>query len=263
MECSDELKPLLAGFVDGELTTVEQQAVEEHVAGCAICRELLDEQRAAADAYGQYTIEDVPEAQWGTMWARLEPELPEPAKRVDLESLASVATDDEAAAEQPGEPGAADATEAPVPKIVTGSPPEVPGESPEAGETPDAPPEPEAKVDEAEEEPVVRLSKKRPKRPRVFKPLRFRRMRHTVWAHAAGIAACLLVAAMVFLSIKPVIRVDEFARSDEVMVELVMSDDPRAMPRQMTLDADGGGQIPLVWIVDITDDGMIIEEGIR
>jgi Putative zinc-finger len=258
MECSEELKPLLAGFVDGELTAVEQQAVEEHVGKCEACRELLDEQRAAAEAYARYAIEEVSDDQWGAMWAKLDPELPKPAKRVDLESLASVATDDEGAAELPDEPEAADATEgeASVPGVVT--------ESPEvADEEADASPAAEAKADEAEEETVVRLPKKRPKRPRVFKPLRFRRMRHTVWAHAAGIAACLLVAAMVFLSIKPVIRVDEFARSDEVVVELVMSDNPRAMPRQMTLHADGGGQIPLVWIVDITDDGMIIEEGIR
>ena len=258
MECSDELKPLLAGFVDGEITALERQAVEEHVARCEVCRALLDEQLSVAEAYGQYPIEEVPEDRWGTMWTRIESTLPEPVKRVDLESLALVATDDEAATEPLDEPDAAEATEA-----ATEPPSDVPGESPEAAGEPDASPASDAKADEAEEEPVVRLPKKRSERPRVFKPLRFRRMRHTAWAHAAGIAACLLVAAMVFLSINPVIRVDEFARSDEVTVELVMSDAPRAMPRQMTLDADGGGQIPLVWIVDITDDGMIIEEGIR
>src|SRR6266513_567109 len=41
MACGDDMKTLLSRHVDGELSAEERARVEEHVAACAPCRELL------------------------------------------------------------------------------------------------------------------------------------------------------------------------------------------------------------------------------
>ena len=41
MACGDDMKTLLSRHVDGELSPEERARVEEHVAACAPCRELL------------------------------------------------------------------------------------------------------------------------------------------------------------------------------------------------------------------------------
>ena len=41
MPCGDEIKTLLSRYVDGELSPEERTRVDEHVAACTPCRELL------------------------------------------------------------------------------------------------------------------------------------------------------------------------------------------------------------------------------
>src|SRR5215831_7231604 len=41
MACGDDLKTQLSRYVDGELASEERSRVDEHVAACAPCRDLL------------------------------------------------------------------------------------------------------------------------------------------------------------------------------------------------------------------------------
>ena len=236
MGCQD-IHPLLAGYVDGELSPVERETVEDHVAACPECRALMDEQRAGAEVYAAYPVEDARAEDWAGMWTDLEGRLPARAKRVSLESLAGIDVGDEfldedkpSAADQalPLEPGAE-------PTDVTGQP-----AAPEA-------------------EPV-RLKEPKRRRVRVFKPIHVPRVKHTFWAHVAGIAASILIVAMVLLSVKPVIRVEQLASNDQVEIDYVVTD-PDNAPIIHMLQSDTGDQIPLIWVAHVTDDSQDREEG--
>lgn len=94
MSC-EQFHLLLAGYVDDEISTIERQAVEEHLAACRACKALLGEQRAAAAAFATYPVEAAGEADWDRVWSGIEGRLPTPAKRVALESLSGISVSDE------------------------------------------------------------------------------------------------------------------------------------------------------------------------
>jgi hypothetical protein len=96
--CPDDIKTLLSKLVDGELTPDERAQVDEHVAACAPCRELLDLFRKnetlvsnalGSEAFGNAVIESVvrsirregpleadPVAESPLEWMRTRPWLP-------------------------------------------------------------------------------------------------------------------------------------------------------------------------------------------
>jgi len=242
MECSEDIRILLAGYVDGELTPAERQSVEEHLRECGECRRLLQEQKAAVAAYAGYPVEPAPAAEFDAMWSRLENRLPEPAKRVNLDRLTEIGAEDEFA---DAETKAAAEAKAPAPASSSRPPPA---------------PKPAAPV--AQTEPQKRRwfqRARKPVRPPTFMPLRFPRLKNTFWAHAAGIAASILIPLMVFMSIKPVIRVKDFARGHDVQIAFT---DPEKIPTIIMLPADNGsGGIPLVWIADPAEPNVDFEKG--
>jgi anti-sigma factor RsiW len=239
MECSEEIRILLAGYVDGELPPAERQSVEEHLRQCSTCRRLLQEQKAAVAAYAGYPVEPAPDAQFDAMWSRLESRLPEPAKRVDLDRLAEIGAGDDYA---DGEPKVASES-----KAAAAAPP---------------PPTPKPAAPVAQPEPQKHRwyqRTKKPVRPPTFMPLRFPRLKNTFWAHAAGIAASILIPLMVFMSIKPVIRVKDFARADQVRIAFT---DPEKIPTVIWLPTDDDSDgIPLVWIADPAEATVDPEKG--
>lgn len=240
MECSEEIRILLAGCVDDELSPVERQSVEEHLRTCQACRRLLAEQKAAVAAYAQYPVEPAASADFNAMWSRLESRLPQPAKRVSLDRLAEFEVGDEFADSEP--------------QTAAAQAPKAPPAEPRQREKP----RPEEQAPPQETRRAWRRTK--PERLPVFKPLRFTRLKHTFWAHAAGIAASVLIAAMVLLSVKPVIRVQQFARADQVQISFP-GDDPSSIPMVMSLPTDGDAGIPLVWIADIPEEPAGPEKG--
>jgi len=249
MDCTD-IHPLLAGYVDGELTTVERQAVEDHVAGCADCGRLLAEQRAGAQVYAAYPVEEAGDDDWQTVWAAVEARLPAKAKRVTLESLSDLDVSEEFLDEDAAPAGdGVQPAEAIEPQATT--PETAPPAKPE--------PEPDARADVPPEEPrtkpaPVRLPGRPSGRPRVFKPIRMPRWRHTFWAHVTGIAAAALIVAAVLISVKPTLRVDQFATSDQV--DIAIEIDPTGTAPQpviMYLQADGQPSIPMIWVAHVSD----------
>ncbi|NIA21921.1 MAG: hypothetical protein GWP05_08175 [Anaerolineaceae bacterium] len=192
----EELHILLAGYVDGELSEDEREYVEEQLARRGELQAVLQEQRAAARSYADYPVEEVAQQQWERMWGHLEERLPEKSKRVSLELLTDIDLGEEFAVEEEpaGEPAMIELATA--------------GGEPAAAKPP--PTETEAKP--------VRLPKKEKRRS--LRQRIIRRPRANLWAHAAGLAAAVLVAAMVILSIQPVIRTGQLAVSGEVEFEL-------------------------------------------
>ncbi|MCD6595660.1 zf-HC2 domain-containing protein [bacterium] len=67
MKC-DEIKILLAGFLDDELTPQQRKAVEEHIAQCENCSFELDEMRKIRDVLHKMSVPDMPDTFWRTYW---------------------------------------------------------------------------------------------------------------------------------------------------------------------------------------------------
>jgi len=190
----EELHILLAGYVDGELPEAEREYVEQQLARRPELQAVLREQRAAARSYADYPVEEVDERQWERLWRHLQERLPEKSKRVSLESLTDIDLGDEfAVAEEPAEPPMLELA------AVRGEP---------AVAKPPA---------ETEARPVrlPKNLKRRSLRQRII-----RRPWANFWAHAAGLAAAVLVVAMVILSTQPVIHTGQLAVYGEVEFEL-------------------------------------------
>jgi len=241
MGCTD-IHPLLAGYVDDELTAVERQAVDDHVAGCPDCARLLAEQRAAAKAYAAYPVEAAEPADFQRVWAEVQSRLPAPAKRVTLEDISGLDVSEEFLEDEPpvateppqsAEPAETPGPETQTPAAAEGDQGERPPEKAEAGRVPP-----------------------RPKgRPPVFKPHRMPRGRHGLWAHLAGIAAAALIVAAVLISVRPTIRVDQFATNEQVVIDIDMAPTgAAAQPVIVYLESDGRPTIPMVWVAGAPDE---------
>jgi len=220
-----QIHPLLAAYVDSQLEDLERQAVDEHLAECADCRELLDEQRAAVAAYAAYPVEEPGEEEWQAVWDGVESRLPAPAKRLTLESLADVHLNSEFLGEEeaPAKVEPTAARSRPSPRVV---------------------PAPAT----AEAEPGGQRGRSRPRRefPR-FKPTRIPRMRHVIWAHVAAVAAAVLIAVLTLLGVKPVIHTEELAKTGQVEISFDVTGSP-ADPMVIVLRGESGEDIPMVWV---------------
>ena len=215
----EELHILLAGYVDGELPEAEREYVEEQLARRPELQAVLQEQRAAARSYADYPVEEVVQQQWERMWGHLEERLPEKSKRVSLELLTDIDVGEEFAVEEEpaGEPARIELAAA--------------GGEPAAVKPPA----------ETEARPV-RLPKKEKRRS--LRQRIIRRPLANFWAHAAGLAAAVLVAAMVILSIQPVIRIGQLAGYGEVEFEL----EADAVAFIDILKVDDENYVQMVWI---------------
>ena len=191
----EELNILLAGYVDGELPEAQREYVAQQLALRPELQAVLREQRAAARSYADYPVEEVDQQQWEPIWRHLQDRLPEKSKRVSLESLTDLDVAAEFAAEEEpaAEPSTLDFA------AVQGKPAT-------------------AKAAAGKEAEPVRLPKQQKRRP--LRQRIIRRPRATFWAHAAGLAAAVLVAAMVILSTQPVIHTGQLAGYGEVEFEL-------------------------------------------
>lgn len=258
MSCPEDIQMMLAGYVDDELSDVERRAVEEHLVGCAECRALLNEQREAAAVYAGYTVEPAEETQWQGVWQQVERRLPAPGKRVALEKLADLEAAEEAPAEEAAAPSPLPEAPAPITAKEAEEEKEVEKEEPE----PEAPPAKEREKERKRPRPG-RLPEPRREREPVFRPLRIVRLRHTIWAHVAGVAASILIAAMVILSVKPVIRIEQLATTGQVEIGYDMAIDPDQAPVIIMLRSEGGANIPLIWVAHVEEETEGQEETVQ
>ncbi len=219
----EELHILLAGYVDGELPEAQREYVEQQLAQRPELQAVLREQRAAVKTYADYPIEEADQQQWDRTWQHLQQRLPEKSKRVSLELLTDIDVGDEFAAE----------------------------EEPAAESLP-------LKLAERKEAKPVRLPKQQKRRP--LRQRIIRRPRATFWAHVAGLAAAVVVAAMVILSTQPVIRTGQLAAYGEVEFELEA--DTAAFIDILRVDDEN--YVQMVWIeYSPAEDGVYKKEPIR
>ncbi len=229
MEC-ERIHPLLAGYVDRELSDLERQAVEQHVSECADCRALLDEQRAAADAYRKYPVAEPTQANWDRVWSGVEARLPARAKRVSLETLSDSGTIDRLLSEEEA-----------VEEALASPPPE---------------PFPEVPAQPAEEvrEKPVRFSDLPPEE----EPLEAvppARHRYLLWAHLAGTAAAALLAVAALLGVDADVGPEHLADVDEVEIEYDVT--AANAPMLIMLSSERGGDIPMIWVAGVPDEESV------
>ena len=55
-------------YLDGEMEPVERDAFEQHLAGCASCRELYNELHELREVTDSMKIADLPETVWDKYW---------------------------------------------------------------------------------------------------------------------------------------------------------------------------------------------------
>jgi predicted anti-sigma-YlaC factor YlaD len=67
----DAFKPLLMGYVDGELTEVEVQRVEQHLQGCISCRSELEEFRKLKEVTQNMRVASPDEKYWEQYWSSI------------------------------------------------------------------------------------------------------------------------------------------------------------------------------------------------
>jgi anti-sigma factor RsiW len=75
MNC-DDIRPLIAGYLDGELTPDERARVEEHVGSCPDCARELREQQALKEELDTMSFREPTDAEldryWQSVYNRLE-----------------------------------------------------------------------------------------------------------------------------------------------------------------------------------------------
>jgi len=74
MEC-DEIRTMLAGYADVELSATEREAVEAHLADCGRCRVTVADQKRVQRVLESHTPPPVPAERWSAMSRRLADEL--------------------------------------------------------------------------------------------------------------------------------------------------------------------------------------------
>ncbi len=209
MDC-EQIRHLLAGFADGEVTTLEAAIVEQHVAACGRCRQVLHGQQQVKHVLGSYEPPPVEKRRWEAVGETLRAELAGTGDPVVLKTRPHVegldATPQELEAMEE-----VSAAEAEVERALGSD-----AERGDAGEAEKAPERPRRRRPAAREpaEPVPRKAPPAPS-PRVVqrrppaisvlaaKPSRHRQgsTRRVGWgAHAVGALAAALILAVCFMA---------------------------------------------------------------
>jgi len=67
--CEEKYRIKLAGYIDDELSPDERQEYENHLEGCAECRNELESFRKLKEVTGAMKYADIPEQVWEGYWA--------------------------------------------------------------------------------------------------------------------------------------------------------------------------------------------------
>jgi hypothetical protein len=195
MNC-DEIKILLAGHADAELSPIETDAVASHVAQCGRCRQIVRDQQRVQAVLDAYLPPPVSDDAWADISRRLKAELTGRADPADLKTRSRVESLDPTPANQaalrPDEARRREATPTPRPRLTT-------------------------RVSSA---PTLAILVPNPANRRA--PLQW--VAHVVGALAAGLVIAIGLAAMV-TDKAPVLEPGALARqSDVVIMEVQMID---------------------------------------
>jgi len=222
MNC-DEAKQMLAGYADGELSTLENDALAAHLEQCGRCRQIVHDQQRVQHVLDQYEPPPVTDEQWDAIGQRLRAELEGSQAPADLKTQPRV--DD---LEPTPEAAAAVAVEEPPPP----------------------PPRPAREVPQ----PGSRIERQVIRRPAPTRIVDRARPRHRAaplrWvAHVAGAAAAAAVVmlglAALWLNRAPPLEPSALARQDDVdIMGLQMLDEHH----NLVLFAGEPGDVAAIWV---------------
>ena len=70
MQCED-VKPLLSGYIDGELDEKDRDAVEKHLAACDACRTEYEKLRDLVEVTSEMRFKEPAKEVWDDYWSRV------------------------------------------------------------------------------------------------------------------------------------------------------------------------------------------------
>jgi anti-sigma factor RsiW len=221
MNC-DEIRAMLGGYADGELSPIETDAVAAHLETCGRCRQVVRDQQQVQHVLDAYQPPPVPDPRWNEISRRLRAELAGTGEPIVLKTRARTEALDPTP--PPQEPVGREETRA------TARP---------AREAPS---------------PRPRTSKSNAAAPSlaVFK-VRPRKARHAPFgwvAHVVGaLAACLVIAlgmAALWQATAPPLEPNTLARQDDIAILEVQMTDP---DYSMVVYAGDASDPTTVWVV--------------
>ena len=85
MDC-DEAKTMLAGYADGELSSLENDALAAHMEQCGRCRQIVHDQQRMQHVFDSYQVPMVEEKDWSAIGKVLKAELEGKGEPVELKT---------------------------------------------------------------------------------------------------------------------------------------------------------------------------------
>ena len=235
---------MLAGYADGELSPVENEALATHLQTCGRCRQIVHDQQRVQHVFDQYPVPTVSDEEWDAIGKALRTELTSEGAAVALktqprvEGLDAAPSEPEAEPEAPSEP-AADTEETAAPPEVTPPPGRLAREVPPPGPGPER---------AAVRHPAPTLIVHRGRPLAGPSPLRWT-------AHLVGLAAAaaviLLGLAGILLDRAPPLEPSALARQGDVEI-LELECDPMCSVVLQTGDA---GDVMAIWVEPENPDG--------
>jgi len=224
MNC-DEAREMLAGYADGELSPVENDALAAHLEQCGRCRQIVHDQQRVQHVFDQYPVPPVSEEQWDAIGKRLRAELEGKAEPIDLKTRPRTETlepapEPETATEIPAEPK----EPTPPPRPAREVPAPGPGRERAATRQP---------------APTLIIHERRPRRS----PNLARWVAH-VFGAAAAAAVILLGLAAIWRDRAPPLEPGSLARQGDVDI-IEMECDPTCNIILQTGDVDG---VMAIWV---------------
>ena len=98
MDC-DDIKPMLAGYADGQLSPLETVTVEQHIDACGRCRQVIHDQQRIQHVLKSFAPPPVEPDQWNAIAKALRRELEGKEEPVVLKTRPRVDTLDPTPAE--------------------------------------------------------------------------------------------------------------------------------------------------------------------
>ncbi|MFO8012979.1 MAG: zf-HC2 domain-containing protein [Phycisphaerae bacterium] len=241
MNC-DEAREMLAGYADGELSPVENDALAVHLQECGRCRQIVHDQQRVQHVFDQYPVPTVSDEEWDPIGKALRAELAAEGAGVALKTeprtdvLEAVTPEPEA--EAPAEPAETEAPAEAEPAEPT-PPPRPAREVPAPGPGPD-------RTAARQPAPTLIMHGGRPRAGPV--PLRW--VAHVVGLAAAA-AVILLGLAGILLDRAPPLEPSALARQGDVEI-LEMEVDPTC---SVVLQSGGAGDVIAIWVEPEDPDG--------
>ncbi|HUU11775.1 MAG TPA: zf-HC2 domain-containing protein [Phycisphaerae bacterium] len=220
MTC-DDAKPMLAGYADGELSALENDAIAAHLAQCGRCRQIIRDQQRIQHVLDSHQPPAVDDARWNEIGKRLRAELEGQGEPIQLKTRSRIEgldpTPEAQAPLAPDEPSAParPAREVPAP---TARPRAMPA---------------------ARQAPAMTVIRVRPRRGRAP----FRWVAHLVGAVAAALIIGLGLATL--WTRTPPLDAGALARQDDVAIMGLEMLDP---DHNLVLLGGDAGDVAAIWV---------------